>query len=521
MDRIPPQQSNYQRAILEKIEDPVSCELMTRAVTIVPCGHTLNEDTVTQCLAHNKLCPIDRQPIERYIPNYTVRHLAETADSPPQEEESYSVEAEAYFLKGKKASEEGNMEGAIDSLLEALRLSPCYEKAQAYLEFCLKTAHPTSRASVPIEKTREKQEEKASKTSCDKEAYIDYLLRLIEEPAIISNDSLSQLLEKEIEQLMDQEGVELSKTSLEKYKWTKKLLIDQKVSSFVAKKLQTLSRSSSTQSSPQTPPHYSPAPSYQLRSPQNFFSGPPTSHIVTSSSSASHINPFSTPSPAPIYSPQIQIAPQTTVPEMAFGKAKWEKYFGDIGTEPPLPHNIEQILNRACIFYPGKKVRDTHLLVLIPQAVNGKAFCLDSLKELIKSPKTGSKTDYRYYEDYVKNELGAKSTSSHWALMTRDVIPDSRSKTYDDQKTLVASHASRSGIPYELPTALDAATAILMEHVQTGNRLYSSDPLTYTRCQEKVNKNQWPAAIGGFSSGGLYVNDSWRGFRGVACVQKF
>ena len=269
---------------------------------------------------------------------------------------------------------------------------------------------------------------------------------------------------------------------------------------------------------PQTPPHSSPAPSPQ----PSYQGGPPTPHIVTSSSSSSHINPFSTPSPAPIYSPQIQIAPQTAVPEMAFGKAKWNQYFGDIGTEPPLPHNIEQILNRACIFYPGKKVRDTHLLVLIPQAVNGKAFCLDSLKELIKSPKTGSKTDYRYYDGSVKNELGAKSTSSHWALMTRDVIPNSRSKTYDDQKTLVASHASRSGIPYELPTALDAATAILMEHVQKGNRLYSDDPYTYTRCQEKVNKTQWPVAIGSFSSGGLDVSsDLGYGRIGVGCVQKF
>lgn len=163
MDRIPPQQSNYQRAILEKIEDPVSCELMTRAVTIVPCGHTLNEDTVTQCLADNKLCPIDRQPIERYIPNYTVRHLAETVDSPPQEEESYSPEAETHFLKGKTASEQGNMEGAIEALLEALRLSPCYEKAQSYLEFCLKTAHPPSAISTSPENTSGKREEKETK----------------------------------------------------------------------------------------------------------------------------------------------------------------------------------------------------------------------------------------------------------------------------------------------------------------------------------------------------------------------
>ncbi len=508
-------QSNYQRAILEKIEDPVSYELMTMAVTIVPCGHTLNENTVTQCLAHNKLCPIDRQPIERYIPNYTVRHLAETADSPPQEEESYSPEAETHFLKGKKASDEGDAEGAIEALLEALRLSPCYEKAQAYLEFCLKKAHPPSTTSASPENTREKREEKETKTSCGKEAYIEYLLRLFEDPVIMSHPFLSQILEKEVEQLMDQKGVELSKISLEKYKWAKKLLIDKKVSSFVAKKLQQLSLSST---------------SIQEGAPQSLHSGPPAPHVVTQSNP----NPFSpsappisspTPNPTPVYSSPI-IAPTSSVPEMAFGKAKWGKYFGDIGTEPPLPPNIEQILNSACIFYPGEKIRETHLLVLIPNTVNGRAFHLNSLSELIKSPKTGNKSQYRNYNSYVKNELGTKSTGSHWALMTRDVIPDSRNKTYDDQKALVARHVQKSKIPYELPTALDAATAILMHYVETGKALYTDDKLgkqwTYTRCQEKVNKNKWPAAIGGFSSGGLHVCHYFdHSCSGVGCLRKF
>ena len=193
------------------------------------------------------------------------------------------------------------------------------------------------------------------------------------------------------------------------------------------------------------------------------------------------------------------------VREFRFGKSKWKRYFGDIGVEPPFPANIAEILNSPCLFWPNKRVRDTHLLVLIPNTVDGRPFHLNSLSELIKRPKTGHKTEYDYYSDYVKDELGTKSAPSHWALMTRDVIPGSRSKTYDDQKRLVASHAQRSGIPYALPLALDAATALLMHHVETGERLYSNKPLTYTRCQENVNQNQWSAAIGGFSSVGLDV----------------
>jgi serine/threonine protein kinase len=214
-----------------------------------------------------------------------------------------------------------------------------------------------------------------------------------------------------------------------------------------------------------------------------------------------------TPSPKATPKPSAKpISKESTLPSMAFGKAKWEKYFGDIGVEPPLPPNIEEILNSPCIFWSGKKVRDTHLLVLVPEKVNGRPFHLDSLAELIKSPKSGHKTKYDYYNSDVKKELGTKSLGSHWALMTKDVIPNSTNKTYDDQKALVQKHAQSSKIPYELPKALEAATAILMHHVETGERLYEN---IFTRCQEKVDNNQWPAAIGGFAAGGLSVLNDW------------
>ncbi|MCB1075772.1 MAG: hypothetical protein KDK59_09620, partial [Simkania sp.] len=219
---------------------------------------------------------------------------------------------------------------------------------------------------------------------------------------------------------------------------------------------------------------------------------------------------------------QQQKLQKGAIPEMAFGKAKWEKYFGDIGAEPPLPPNIDEILSSPCPFWPEKKVRETHLLVLVPQTVNGRPFCLNSLSELITSPKTGNKTQYYYYDNYVKNELGAKSASSHWVLMTRDVIPDSRSKTYVDQKKLIQSHAQKTNIPYEMPLALDATTAILVHYVETRERIYTDNPTTYTRCQEKVNNNQWPAAIGSFAAGGLSVSSLARWCdHGVGCVRKF
>ncbi len=481
--------SNFQRAVIESIEDPVSTELMTKAVTIVPCGHTFNEDTVVKILARDRLCPLDRRRIERYVPNYTVRDLAETTDSSPLEEESYSAEAETYFLQGKKASETGDMEGAIEFLLEALKLSPRYEKAQAFLEFCLQ------RVRSPSYDSRDEEEEKQERrTSSDKEAYINLLLHLLEEPAIASSSSLKQLLGEEVEQLINQDGEELSTQSLEKYQWTKRLLIDNKVSLFVVEKLQQLFGSSPlTRTSPE--------------------------QRVPSSSASASAAAYSASLPR-ILSPEqrasvpvrlkTETKPSPSVPTMAFGKAKWGEYFGDVGEEPPLPDNIEAILNSPCPFWPSKKVRNTHMLTLIPATIDGKPLTLNLLGELIQNPKTGYKTQYRYYGKSLKNEFGDKFVSSpYWVLMTRYVIPDSRIKLHMEHKRLVRSYAMATSRPYALPKVLEAATCILMEYVRSGNRLYNDNPETWTRCQEE-DESTCAADIGKFGASGLLLT-CWGG----------
>ncbi|MCB1115478.1 MAG: hypothetical protein KDK71_03315 [Chlamydiia bacterium] len=215
--------------------------------------------------------------------------------------------------------------------------------------------------------------------------------------------------------------------------------------------------------------------------------------------------------------------PKTVANQIAFGRAKWEKYFGDLEAEPPLPANIDEILNSPCPFWSGKKVRETHLLVLVPQTVNGRVFCLDSLSELIKNPKIGHKTQYRAYYDEIKKELGSKSVPSHWVLMTRDVIPGSRNKTYDVQKRLVQSHAQKTKLPYKMLTALDAATAILTHYVETGKRIYKPYLMfTYgasTRCQEILGSRE-TIVIGGFDTEGLAITtNDWHDYipRGVGC----
>ncbi|BBI16548.1 leucine-rich repeat domain-containing protein [Neochlamydia sp. S13] len=238
-------QTTFRTTLSEKIEDAVSGKLMTRAVTLFPCGHTFNEDTVIECLARNKLCPLDRRLIERHAPNYTVRYLAETAGSHPLEEPKHepSEEAVGHFLRGKELAEKGDHATAIEALLQALQLTPSYEKAQAYLEFCLKRSSETSSSSQPLSPSlSEKGKEKSlSSTDSPKEGYTKLLFNLLEEPSIQENSILKKILENQVERLMSLEGEELNEKEKVNYKWTEKLLGEnKKVRQFVVEKLRQI-----------------------------------------------------------------------------------------------------------------------------------------------------------------------------------------------------------------------------------------------------------------------------------------
>ena len=212
----------------------------------------------------------------------------------------------------------------------------------------------------------------------------------------------------------------------------------------------------------------------------------------------------------------------------SFGAEEWRRYVGEVEAAPPLPSHIVDTLNSVCPFWPDRVVKDTHLLILIPASVNGKPFSLNLLGELIEHPRGGGyATKYRYYNSDVREQFGAQPPArSYWVLMTRDVLEGSRNQWYSAQESLVAEHASRTGLPYELPGALEAATAILLHHVRSGERLYADVPWTYTRCQELVayKDSHYPVAVGGFAPWGLDVrdfNDDNDNGLGVACFRKF
>jgi hypothetical protein len=207
------------------------------------------------------------------------------------------------------------------------------------------------------------------------------------------------------------------------------------------------------------------------------------------------------------------------MPENAFGAIAWRFFFGDVGVEPPLPADIADLLKSPCPFWPGKRIEETHTLVLVPATVNGKPLTLDSLGEMIERPRNGGNaTRYSYYWEDARKQLGqTPAPAAHWVLMTTDVLPNTRKKTYEAQAAEVKKYGG-----YEVPSLLEGAVAILMGYIKAGTCWYGQTPLTYTRCQEKVEGYQM--ALGGHGASGLFVGNDLVGefeHLGVGALRQF
>ena len=154
-----------------------------------------------------------------------------------------------------------------------------------------------------------------------------------------------------------------------------------------------------------------------------------------------------------------------------FGDNEWLKYFGVVIPNPPkLPANIKQRLNEPCPFWgdQGKKVRDTHMLVLIPATVSVggeiKPFNLNVLENLVKHPTMGyksgtySSTGVNVDEavEQMEQVNNATVSESYWILMTKKVIP--AKNNFDNR--------------YAFPSVLEAVTAILTHYTRRGEMSY-------------------------------------------------
>lgn len=192
-----------------------------------------------------------------------------------------------------------------------------------------------------------------------------------------------------------------------------------------------------------------------------------------------------------------------------FGKGVWNTYFGDIGFEPPLPANIAEIWNGPCPIWSGGRVCDTHLLVLIPEKVDGQRFSIDLLDQLVQHPKNGGtathiykpQQNYSTKDDYdsMKELFSKPAPDSHWVLMPRRVLPNSSLRYYDEQLAMVKELNVKAKASYDVASLLDALTCISLEYVRPENRLFAEkEPIQkydlLGRVQEQIARNPFEKA---------------------------
>lgn len=210
--------------------------------------------------------------------------------------------------------------------------------------------------------------------------------------------------------------------------------------------------------------------------------------------------------------------------ELAFSSKNWVQWDEDIvkGVDftkecLSLPANIVEELRRSYEAFPGKSIKETHVLVRMPLGLTIKKLGVLAEKYF---PWNGG--GYRHIWSAIMNEIGNKpAEESVWLLMTTKVVDGSGNKGYSEQQKIVADLAKTALISYEIPTTLEAATCILAEYSRSEKRLYNDSPWTYTRCQENVRGTQ--VAVGGFNPRGLDVYDNLydNGIPGVAVLRKF
>lgn len=137
-----------------------------------------------------------------------------------------------------------------------------------------------------------------------------------------------------------------------------------------------------------------------------------------------------------------------------FGKSDWHEKLGlqIDGDEPPLPDDIIQTLNAECQYsQDGSKVKDTHILVLIPARMT-----LEQMSHLMGNidPENSLLVINEQWNQLRFDDTGR---DSYWALIYTRCVDNNLSN--DDQLTRYFYNTVNG---YELPSVIEVAIGALI-----------------------------------------------------------
>lgn len=196
------------------------------------------------------------------------------------------------------------------------------------------------------------------------------------------------------------------------------------------------------------------------------------------------------------------------------GAEAWRAQGIDVGEEPPIPHAItESLLESDCPLNPGKKIKDTHLLVLVPETVNGEPYSARKLDELC-AVRQGSGDDLIFSFEQWSIEWKslpwavAPQSVSEWILLPKS-DPDGTKvpveKRFDWQSVQVQQQIHEEYYKdYREVKAIELMTAALLDDLMNGEpRMF--EEFSYLRCIEP-NPCGGRVIVGHFSTDGLVID---------------
>jgi hypothetical protein len=195
------------------------------------------------------------------------------------------------------------------------------------------------------------------------------------------------------------------------------------------------------------------------------------------------------------------------------GTAEWEKGFGvKVGAPPPIPESITpELLKSLCPLHPGQKIKDTHILVLIPKTVDGKPYSGLKLDELCASRKgSGDKLIYGGWSNWKRCDWAIlPQVKSEWVLLPksdpdRNKVPENkhfRGKNIEQQEEVYKHYAAE----YREAKALEVMTMAILNDLVNGEPRILDGP-NYLRCMEPYASGG-RVCVGFFDADGLLVHD--------------
>lgn len=193
------------------------------------------------------------------------------------------------------------------------------------------------------------------------------------------------------------------------------------------------------------------------------------------------------------------------------GAAQWEKAFGvDVGAVPPIPNSITKaLLNTPCPIEPGKKIKETHVLMLVPKTVNGEPYSALKLDELCSTKKgSGDKLIYDGSSSWKgQSWASTEQAASEWVLIPKG-DPDPAKVATDKHfrnKNIAAQDKVHDEYynEYREVKTLEVMTMALLYDLTHKERLLSD----YVRCEE-ANASGGRVCVGCFDADGLGVRDA-------------